>query len=322
MKTAHSLVTMLFLARLSSAEPLSDADRAALLKKIETVTKETKESSESRLKSALTAFQSARTSNEGAVALYLKCVEEVDYNREGKPASAFRDWKQNSEGLLKDKGFQIALRHQINWLVIAIETKYKMRSGLEVTDDAVQSITAIITEHEDIKKHLPWLEKNDAFKSVFARTYNLRDIQPKDFPISPIPIKTAYDKFILPALRDPKANAALRKVWTTRIQQERELVERNYKESKDTEGAAQAAKFSSDTLPQLRWDMEKDLYKAGDQQAAAQNMYELIAANIGHPSSKAWVGEFQALLKPKTKDEKTEESKPEGNPFPENPLAE
>ena len=59
-------------------------------------------------------------------------------------------------------------------------------------------------------------------------------------------------------------------------------------------------KFMIETVPKLQWDMEVDLYKAGDERGAAMRMLAHIEKYINHPTAKEWGEQFQTLLSPKT----------------------
>ena len=58
-------------------------------------------------------------------------------------------------------------------------------------------------------------------------------------------------------------------------------------------------KFLAETQPKLQWDMEVDLYKAGDERGAAMRMLAHIEKYINHPTAKEWGEQFQTLLSPK-----------------------
>jgi hypothetical protein len=55
-------------------------------------------------------------------------------------------------------------------------------------------------------------------------------------------------------------------------------------------------KFVAETLPNLRWEAEVDIFKAGDEKGAAIRMLAHIEDNLSHESAPKWAEDFVALL--------------------------
>ena len=58
-------------------------------------------------------------------------------------------------------------------------------------------------------------------------------------------------------------------------------------------------RFVNETLPDLEWQMELDLFRHGDEAGAAKRMLKQIQNHPDHKSCHAWTEEFANLLKPK-----------------------
>ena len=56
--------------------------------------------------------------------------------------------------------------------------------------------------------------------------------------------------------------------------------------------------FIEQTLPDLKWKKEVDLYQAGDQRAAALRMLNYIKAHLGHSKAVEWIDQFKTLVNP------------------------
>ena len=59
------------------------------------------------------------------------------------------------------------------------------------------------------------------------------------------------------------------------------------------------ARFLSEKRPDLQWQMETDLFKAGDQKGAAVRMLGHIEKYLGHKNEAKWIEAFEGLVSPK-----------------------
>lgn len=66
--------------------------------------------------------------------------------------------------------------------------------------------------------------------------------------------------------------------------------------AKAGERGPDAQKFLEETLPNLRWQAEMDLFKYGDEQGAAIRMLDLINRNISHKNAPKWIEELTGIL--------------------------
>ncbi len=68
--------------------------------------------------------------------------------------------------------------------------------------------------------------------------------------------------------------------------------------------------FVAETVPELHWTMEMDLFRHGDERNAAVRMLAHLEKNLGHKSARKWATEFTALLS--GKDAETAPQNPDG----------
>lgn len=307
------LLSLSFSLSSAVSETLSETDRRKMLEKLEAVFEEVEETSGGRIRSALSAFRSARNDDDKALELYLRCVEKKSFIDEKKKNQEFREWKRQQSEKFKRDGFTLALRHQLNWLVLTIEADGGANSANESAIAATKAVGSIMSDLEQLKNQKGLLSKN-VYSTPFASTYKIAAPKKEDnknadavsnFPTSPLPIGKVYEKVIFPTLRTPTKIKTLRTAWVKRIQQERAIVEfqSDQKSGSNEETSPEFDKFITEQLPRLRWQMEVDLFDSGDQILASQNMYLLIAQNINHPDVKAWAAQFQQKLTPEEEDE-------------------
>jgi hypothetical protein len=137
--------------------------------------------------------------------------------------------------------------------------------------------------------------------TVFARAYNLGGAKVENWPLSPLDISQVFNQIVFPPLRGAGKLDSLREQWLKRIRYEGVVHEfwsgGEGGRGKD-ERSPEYEKFIAETLPDMRWQMEEDLYKAGDQRRSALNMLEHIEANLTHAKAREWGDRFRALIDP------------------------
>lgn len=296
-------------ACLSSArsEQLSPADREALLENLEKIREDADTRVDARFRTAIAAYREAMSTEESAYEFYLKCIEKVNFEDQQRKAADFREWKKKEEERLKEPGFRLALRYQLRWLVLTLRAASEKTKLAEITPEAQDVVDAIF---QDAPKLGPQIETlgQPVTSTVFARAYEISGVKNERWPQSPINLDQYYGQVVFPSLRVPSRTDALRAAWIRRIQQESIRVE-----AMDGEGGGggrrpgqpigprgQAAdKFAQETLPDLQWQMEMDLFKAGDEKAAAMRMLAHIQKNLTHRSARQWGEDLNNLLKPR-----------------------
>lgn len=310
------LLALIFSAPLLQADPLSEADREALIEKLDDLRDNAKEKAMGRIGTAAAAFRAGMASDDAAVELYLKCIEKVEFEDRKRSSQEFREWKRRQDDRLKDEGLRRSLRHQLRWLVLTLEAAEAGDKRDALAPKAMEAVDSIFGTPEQFDGNVGAL-REPVTNTVFARAYNLGGAKVENWPLSPLDISEVFTQIVFPPLRADGKLDALREQWTKRIRYEG--VTREYwsgggtGRGKSDERSPEYEKFISETLPDLRWQMEEDLYKSGDQKKAALNMLEHIESHLTHAKAREWGDRFRALIDPPkvtTEPETAEKTEP------------
>jgi len=314
MKAPVLLVVPMLVISPARAESLSAADREALLEKLDQL-RETADSKVSeRVRAALAAYRAAAESDQAAIELYHKCVEKVNFQDQQKKSSDFREWKRREAEKSSTDGMGLALRLQLRWLILTLLASSEKTDRSQLLPGVREIVDAVSREAEQLRTQQQIL-KQAVTASLFAKAYEIGELSPEKWPLAPAHVAQIYEQILLPPLRAPEHLEALRAAWNQRIQQETALQEfwpgaaepkGNKPDPKGkkpvvTEAAPRGpeyARFIAETVPELQWRMELDLFRCGGQQAAALRMLEHMEKHINHPSARKWGAEFKQLLNP------------------------
>ncbi len=299
MKALSISLFLLLVTPALHAEDLTQADREALLDRLEKIREDAEAKVDARFRAAITAFRNAMASGDAAADLYLKCEEMVNFDEMKKKSGDFRDWKRKNNDRLTDKDFRLALRHQLRWLVLTLEAASEDPDRDRLAIEASKALDSIMAEAEDLSAHRGILQQS-VTATVFARAYDINGLKVENWPLSPVQIQAIYEQVLLPPLRRPDRLETLKSAWSKRMVYESTVADiwsgKPDEKNKTGERSPEYEKFVSDTLPTLRWNSEVDLFKAGDERAAALRMLAHIEANLSHEAAPKWAGEFTTLL--------------------------
>lgn len=304
------------------AQALSNADRAALLGNLDKMREEAESVLDGRYRLAVSAYRNALSSEDATMDLYLKCYEKVNFEDQKKKAMDFREWKRTEGEKMADPAFRTALRHQLRWLILSLQAASLNPDRAKLSADAMQAVDAIFADARSLKGQGQLLGQA-VTGTVFARAYDIRNVKADGWSFSPVDLASIYDKTVMPPLRNAAHLGTLRSAWTKRIQQEtikQEFLDtRRREENRREEGgknnrrddeeqqrigmadamqSPEYQKFLDEELPKLQWEMEVDLYKAGDETGAANRMLAFLQKNVRHPSSREWADQLKTLLTP------------------------
>lgn len=308
-------VTMIPLG--APAQALRDADREALIQRLEKIREANDEKVDARYRVAVNAYRSAMSSDDAALDLYLKCVEKVQFQDDQKKASEFREWKKKEEDHLKKPEFKRALRYQLRWLVITLQVASAKKDVPrdKITQEVRDAVDSAVNDLGNLGDEVK-IVRQGALGSVFAKAYEIGSVKAEGLPSHPLDLNGLYTNMLLPAARKTGPDA-VRSTWTKRIYQELAVVEKSHggKGSLNPFGtpvgggrdaeSPEVQKFREETMPDLTWTMEEDVFKCGDQRGAAVNMLGMIEKHPNHPRSPEWAKRLQGLLdstKPKQEE--------------------
>jgi hypothetical protein len=305
MKSIALLVSASFALVPLAAEPLSEADRQVLLKRLEQLRDKAGDHVSQRLRGAARDFAAAMKSDDATIDLYLQCVEKVDFEDRDRKSSDFRDWKRNNRERLRDEGFALVLRHQLRWAMLTIQAANQPEKIEELAPDVMQALDLIYQDPVALREHVATLSQA-VTSTVFARAYGLNGYEAEGWPLAPLEggrdhlaSMAAFNQVIFPALRAERETKKLRDAWKKRIQFE-EIARGFWSKDSTEEGQSlELDEFLADRRPALQWEMEEDLFRVGDQRQAALSMLKLLAEHITHPQARDWEQRFRDLIDPK-----------------------
>lgn len=303
---ATTLLASALIATHAPSEPLSSADREALLESLEKIRENADSKVDARFRLAIAAYREAMTTEDAAMEFYLKCIEKVNFEDQQKKNAEFREWKRREGDKLSEQGFRLALRYQLRWLILTLQAASEKSRSSGLVAEAQEVVDSIFRDAVKLGEHGQTLGQ-PVTSTVFARAYELGNVENEKWPLSPIQLEQVYNEIIFPLYRNPSGLASLRAAWIKRIQQEGIKEEamggnggggrRNGPQPPPREGDKE--RFVMETLPELQWQMETDLFRSGDEGGAAVRMLEHIQKHLNHRSAREWGDQFKNLLNPK-----------------------
>jgi hypothetical protein len=275
----------------------------------------------SRNQNAADVFLAAAGSGKEALELYVKCYKEVNFDREGRKESDFRDWRDKQADRFREDAFIEGLRLQLRYLGLSCKA-----AEAEELSQVFGSLIAYVDSLSQLEE-MPSKEAMQAINStVFAQAYELDEQLAKNKSWEQVPynISGIYEKTILPYLRKESPDR-LANAWDKRIEQETRVVQFLEKEKeKQLKGSADDKRktrdkqterskgnggnggnvlrthdkefFLRDTLPSLRWGKMVDMFSYGNRPKAALDMLVFIKENIKSPKAETWMNQFADLL--------------------------
>lgn len=278
---------------------LTDVDRQLLLEQMQKILDASKSNVSTRLSTALNAYRAALTSDAATHELYIKCVEKVLFQDEAKKAKEFRNWKKSHKDRRDTPSFRRALRYQLRWLVLMIETATDPEAKKNATKRALSVMNEVLSDHEKLDGSAQVLRGNP-MSSVFATAYDMNSVKSAQFPQSPLDIAGIYEGLVFPDLRESASFDKLKAAWLKRIELEGGILQK-LGTARDQNGdkgrRPEFEKWYYKTRPNLIWEMERDLFKSGDERGASLRMLKFLEKNFSHTSAPKWIDSFTNLVK-------------------------
>lgn len=305
MRIPAILACVAFSVSSAQAESLSAADREALLEKLEDLRDAANARVDARFRLAITAYREAMASEDKAMDFYLKCIEKVNFDDKQKKNSEFRDWKHNEAERHSAPGFRIALVYQLRWLILTLQASSENANLGALAPEAQVIVDSIFRDAAKLASQENLLGQ-PVNSTIFAKAYEIGNVGKEKWPLSPVNLDEFYSGIVFPPLRSASGVENLRAAWIKRIKQEEIKVEAwsggggGGRKGNQGSPSAESDKFLTETLPELQWQMEMDLFRSGDESAAAKRMILHITTNITHRSARKWGEELEKLLKPPT----------------------
>lgn len=304
MRTHLAAVCLVVIPLSGMADPLSSADREALLENLEKIRNTVTERVDARYRLAIAAYRAAMLDEQQALAFYLQCTEKVNFTDLGKRPSDFRDWKKRADERMGEATMRRALMHQLRWLVLTLRASSEnadldqlSREGMDAIEDLFRDRVTLATQRQIIGQSV--------LTTVFAEAYDIEGVKSEKWPTAPLDFATFFENIVFPKYRSSGDVNNLRSAWIRRIQMEAELRDRpqptkargNGRDSNTPpEPTPGQERFQTEILPDLQWQMEMDLFQCGDQQAAAPRMLAHLQKHLTHPKARDWSDQLRDLL--------------------------
>jgi hypothetical protein len=287
------------------ADPLSAADREALLGEVVKVNGQVAGRTDARYRAAIEAYRSAMMDEGAALELYFRCIERTNFLDQGKKPLEFREWKKREDERTSEVTMRRALMHQLHWLVLALRASSERADLDQLTREGMEAIDSLFNDQATLASQKQILGQG-VIGTVFAKMYGITDVKLDKWPATPLDIPSFYEQLVFPRLRTAGDVAKLQAAWLKRIQQEGVLNQGGPVAKSKANGrggpspAADSSlareRFLTEVLPDLQWQMEMDLFRCGDQSGAAKRMLDHLNRHLTDRKITSWTDQFKDLL--------------------------
>lgn len=224
------------------------------------------------------------------LAFYLDQVKKTEFDARGKTSFEFRDWRDKNEGLAGDEHLD-ALGLQLEYLLLTLQHQ-EARNDADrdrVVLKLMQYFDRLVAQRAKLGRYSRLLN-GDVRKSIFAEALGLgTHIRAAGtWQARPDDVSRSYEEFILPYVNAKGDAARIRKTWDTRIAQQALHVT-----GLPLARVDRAGRFCRLVLPDLHWGKASDLYHAGSEREALQEMLRLIREHPDHPAASSWISEMR-----------------------------
>jgi len=294
MNTTHylfvSLISVFFLCTIGLyAQPiqLNPAQKEYLLQKAAELQATARKQMQMNQSTAIAMLNRAANDADAALDIYLEAVEEVDFKREGKKESDFREWRDNRQDQFRDDAFARAIQLQAQYLLLTLEV---MQSKSD--EDLGRIIPKVLTYAGRVAALHP-LDRRHILNRSLDSMYLVRHMGihtstnlNRDWVTRPGDTQRMYDSFVFPTIIKLNDSELLKEAWEKRMGQERTLAQK----------MNAVASFTSRRLLELYWQRAKDYHAMGDLENGLLSMLNLLQNNTQHPRALEWSEEFQSLI--------------------------
>tara|TARA_R110002096_G_scaffold23303_4_gene74242 strand:- start:2640 stop:3647 length:1008 start_codon:yes stop_codon:yes gene_type:complete len=298
----------------AKAEVLTAGQIESIKAKIKSLRENLEGHLSNRNSSAGQIFAQAAVDSKAALSLYLDCHKVVEYDKENRPESDFRAWKDGQEDRIKNAQFVESLQMQLRYLALSCQ-------AAESTE--IESVFAPLLSYVDSLSRLEESPTNSLTGSVagsiFSKRYNLENLLGQNPNWEPVPFNIGgiYEKTIFPYLREKKPEALVT-AWDKRIEQQSRIVamiqarkiedlrgldrdqERRARGNQDRQGGMMGDLDQEDylakTLPRLKWGKLKDQFLYVDEVIGAKAMLDFVEAHLTHELAEEFFNEFTNLI--------------------------
>lgn len=292
--------------KVAADDSLTSEQLATLLKELESIQAVVEGKRLSNRTSAVEMFREAASSDKAALEFYLDCVKMLRFDSRDAKFTEYRDWREKNEDKLKEKSNLLAMRLQLQYLVLTL----RVAEGVDrasIVPELEAFVTNIITHMEDLEGRGMQTLREPVNRTVFSEAFELnQSLKVDNWSYSPGDYASVYEKTIFPYYRAEKPGE-LAAVWDRRIGLENRVVEFL---NEDDAGAMK--KHAEERLPRLQWQKAADVFANSSQKAGALAMIQILRSEPDHPDATKWLESLQGMLagvaavKPASGEAKTE----------------
>lgn len=280
----------LFPGFVAKADPLSGDMVDDFLKELDDIEEVVNGNRIANRTTAVEMFQAAAASDKSAVDFYLKCVKMLRFDSRDAKFSEYRDWREKNEDRLKNDSYILALRLQLQYLVLTL----RVAEGVDreaIIPELEQFVTNIVANVEQLEGAGWQTLREPVNRTAFAEAFELnQSLEVSEWHYSPGEFAKVYEQTIFPFIRN-QAPAELPATWDRRIQLETKLLELT---QPDNELALE--KFSEERLPRLRWEQAEDVFVHTSESGGATAMMQLLRQHSDHPDATKWLKSARELI--------------------------
>lgn len=241
----------------------------------------------------LPRLREAASNENKAFDLWMEAMRDVEFEKKGRPAAEFSDFRNGRAKKDRTPEFTAGLRLQARYLSVLVMAAEASTDAAR--EEAVAAMLQYLDDYVGVVKKLgrsPRVLEENALAGPVAKHLKIDRTVKEAQAGSVVPgrIDEIYEKTILPYYRRRGNLAELLSAWRRRIDQAgRIAAARKSQEATD--------RFRTEELPELQWGQALDQFEGGQQEAAAAAMIGIIRSNLGHKSAEAWINSLAERLR-------------------------
>lgn len=258
------------------------------------------------------------TAEAGALALYLECYKLEHFDRVNLKITDYQDWAKRNVDKHKDPEFLVALRLQLEYLVLSIMAQDAKEKDMPTLVASLQAyIPKVVAAIQGATKHtvagavkdntkggggkngrgqnfdsgnFQQMLRQSVKNSEFSKAYLLEEfLRKEEWTYDPFDIKGIYEQVILPYYLEKKP-ADLPAQWDNRIKSELTIRAAVMSES-------EYSLFYKERYPGMLWQKAEYLVSHNvNTLLAMADMLRLIRENPTHPDAGDWAKRLRELV--------------------------
>jgi hypothetical protein len=189
------VVTVAFSPAPARAADLTPDQVAAIRAQLEAMRDTLEGKASERNLSAWSVFMGAAQDAKAAATLFENCTRIVDFEREGRSDSEFRDWQSKQRDRYKNDAYMQSMMLQLRWLAITCKA-----AEAEKFETVLPDVLSYLDSLTQLNEMPSGAALNSVAGSIFVRAYELERLLGRNEKWESVPynIEGIYEKIILP----------------------------------------------------------------------------------------------------------------------------